>query len=182
MFASIACVLVLASLVYLYRFLKDISGAQAFTSPVSRTFWVFSTVSFTLKMLLQVGTIFPQLGNAVYGDRPVIIGFLHLVFLGFITFFLLALVVENRYFLLRGKQIILPFIIFSTGIIANELLLMLQGLGILLNTNSDIYKWLLWGVAIILFTGALSIALTRLYIVSVEKKKATLVDGLPVDI
>jgi hypothetical protein len=182
MFASIACVLVLASLVYLYRFLKDISGAQAFTSPVSRTFWVFSMVSFTLKMLLQVGTIFPQLGNAVYGDRPVIIGFLHLVFLGFITFFLFALLVENRYFILRGKQIILPFIIFSTGIIANELLLMLQGLGILLNTNNDIYKWLLWGVAIILFIGALSIALSRLYIVSVEKKKATRVDGLPVDI
>jgi hypothetical protein len=182
MFASIACVLVLASLVYLYRFLKDISGAQAFTSPVSRTFWVFSMVSFTLKMLLQVGTIFPQLGNAVYGDRPVIIGFLHLVFLGFITFFLFALLVENRYFILRGKQIILPFIIFSTGIIANELLLMLQGLGILLNTNNDIYKWLLWGAAIILFTGALSIALSRLYIVSAEKKKATRVDGLPVDI
>ena len=101
---------------------------------------------------------------------------------GFITFFLLALLVENRYFILRGKQIILPFIIFSTGIIANELFLMLQGLGILLNTNSDIYKWLLWGVAIILFTGALSIALTRLYIVSVEKKKATLADGLPVEI
>jgi hypothetical protein len=178
-FAAIGCLFVLASLLYLYGFLKRISGSHPFTSPLSRTFWVFAVVSFTLKMVLQVGTIFPQLGNAVYGDRPVIIGFLHLVFLGFITFFLLALLVQDGYFILHGKQIMLPFIIFAIGIIGNELLLMLQGLGILLNTTSDIYKWLLWGVAIILFTGALSIALSRLYVVSVEKKKATRVDGLP---
>jgi hypothetical protein len=178
-FAAIACLCILTSLVYFYSFLKRISGSHPFTSQLSRTFWVFSVVSFTLKMILQVGTIFPQLGNAVYGDRPVIIGFLHLVFLGFITFFLLALLVQDGYFILHNKQNMLPFIVFSIGIIGNELLLMSQGLGILLNTNSDIYKWLLWGVAIILFTGALSIALSRLYIVSVEKKKATRLDGLP---
>jgi hypothetical protein len=172
--AAIGCFFILISFFYLFHFLRSISIDKLFLSRIAKTFWAFSIISFTLKMLLQVGTIFPQLGNAVYGDRPVIIGFLHLVFLGFITFFILALLIENGYFTLRNKIVLFPFIIFSTGIIGNEFLLMLQGLGILLQTNNDIYKWLLWGVAIILFTGALSIALTRLYIARIQKNKATL--------
>src|SRR5690606_9804533 len=43
-----------------------------------------SMISFVMKMLLQTGTIFPDLGNAVFGYRPIIIGFLHLVFLGLV--------------------------------------------------------------------------------------------------
>jgi hypothetical protein len=175
--AAIGCFFILMSLVYLYSFLKSIDGQHIFSLRITKTFWMFSIVSFVLKMLLQVGTIFPRLGNAVYGDRPVIIGFLHLVFLGFITFFLLALLIENGYFNYRNKIVLFPFIVFSTGIIANEFLLMLQGLGILLQTNNEIYKWLLWGIAIILFTGAILIALTMLHIIRVEKNKATLKDG-----
>jgi hypothetical protein len=165
--AAVGCCFVLISLVSFYFFLKSTVGHTVFSLRMTKTFWTFSVVSFVLKMLLQVGTIFPQLGNAVYGDRPVIIGFLHLVFLGFITFFLLALLIENGYFTSNNKLIAFPFIIFSAGIILNEFLLMLQGLGILFQTNNDIYKWLLWIAAIILFTGALMIALARL----VAKKK-----------
>ena len=129
-------------------------------------------------MLLQVGTIFPQLGNAVYGDRPVIIGFLHLVFLGFLTFFILSNLIQNGFFTRENKIISFPLILFSIGVFANEFILMLQGLGILLQTNNDIYKWLLWVAAIILFTGALLIALARLRVVRSQKNKAILADGL----
>ncbi|MGZ3880438.1 MAG: hypothetical protein ACXVBF_03835, partial [Flavisolibacter sp.] len=175
--AAIGCFFILMTVVYLFFVLKRISLKLLFASRISKTFLLFSLVSFVVKMLLQVGTIFPQLGNAVYGDRPVIIGFLHLVFLGFITFFVLALLIENGYFYQPNRKTVLPFIVFSVGIIANEAILMLQGLGILLNTNSDIYKWLLWGVAILLLTGAFLIALSRLYVVVRTKNKATRSDG-----
>lgn len=170
--AAIGCFFILMTLFYLYNLLKSVSIEKLFSLRITKTFWIFSIVSFLLKMLLQVGTIFPRLGNAVYGDRPVIIGFLHLVFLGFITFFILALLIENGYFMLRNKLVLFPFIIFSTGIIANEALLMVQGLGILFQTNNDIYKWLLWGAAIILFTGAFLIAVTRLIVAGQQKNKA----------
>ncbi|MGZ3845808.1 MAG: hypothetical protein ACXVBH_07115 [Flavisolibacter sp.] len=175
--AAIGCFFILMTVVYLFFVLKGISLKLLFASRISKTFLLFSLVSFVLKMLLQVGTIFPQLGNAVYGDRPVIIGFLHLVFLGFITFFVLALLIENGYFHQPNRKIVLPFIVFSVGIIANEVILMFQGLGILLNTNSDIYKWLLWGVAILLLTGAFLIALSRIYVVVRTRNKATRSDG-----
>jgi len=174
--AAIACFCILMALFYFYLFSKSFSSTQIFSSGIANTFWTFSVISFVLKMTLQVGTIFPQLGNAVYGDRPVIIGFLHLVFLGFITFFILAILIEKGFFTSSKKTVVVPFIVFATGIIANELLLMLQGLGILFKTNNDIYKWLLWAIAIILFTGAVLIALTRLRISTI--KKATLSDGL----
>jgi hypothetical protein len=171
---AIGCLFILTSLYYLYIFLRSISIEKIFSLRITKTFWIFSITSFVLKMLLQVGTIFPTLGNAVYGDRPVIIGFLHLVFLGFITFFILALLIENSYFTSKNKLVLSPFIIFSTGIIANEALLMIQGLGILFQTNNDIYKWLLWGVAIVLFTGAFLIAITRLIVARQQKNKAIL--------
>jgi hypothetical protein len=60
--------------------------------------------------------------------------------------------------------------VFSTGIFANEILLMLQGLIVLLNTNNDIYKWLLWIAAIILLTGTLLIAFTGQSVIRHEKK------------
>jgi hypothetical protein len=175
--AAIGCFFILMCLYYFYFFLKAVPVTAIFLERIARTFWTFSIISFVLKMVLQVGTLFPQLGNAVYGDRPVIIGFLHLVFLGFLSFFLLAILIQNGYFTKANKIVLLPLIVFSTGIILNEFLLMLQGLGILFNTNNDIYKWLLWATAIVLFAGAVSIAITRLIIASSEKNKATLADG-----
>jgi hypothetical protein len=163
--AALGCIFIILSLIYFFGFLKFVKPEQLFTSAIARTLWLFSAFSFGLKMLLNVGTIFPQLGNAVYGDRPVIIGFLHLVFLGFLTFYLLATLLEKGYFTKHGKIIAYPFFVFSLGIIANELLLMIQGLGVLLQTNSDIYKWLLWIAAIILLVGSALIALARLAVI-----------------
>jgi len=174
--AAIGSFFILMCLFYFYFLIKATPVNRIFSARIAKNFWTFSFISFVLKMVLQVGTVFPQVGNAVYGDRPVIIGFLHLVFLGFLTFFLFAILIESGYFTKGNKIVLFPFIVFSTGIFVNEFLLMLQGLGILFNTNNDIYKWLLWGAAIILFTGAVSIALARLSIIK-AKNKATLSDG-----
>jgi len=129
-------------------------------------------------MALNVGTIFPKLGNAIYGNRPVIIGFLHLVFLGFVSFYILSSLIENNYFANKSRQMKVPFFLFGFGIVANESLLMLQGLEILFKTNSTLYSWLLWGVSLILFTGATSILISFLaadkYIPG-QKKEAVLV-------
>ncbi|MFL5787721.1 MAG: hypothetical protein ACJ748_06690, partial [Flavisolibacter sp.] len=134
-FAAIGCICVLISLAFFFSYLRQINQSKLFSSFIAETLWRLSVFSFSLKMLLNVGTIFPKLGNAVYGDRPVIIGFLHLVFLGFLTFYLLATFIQSGYFTSHNKVITYPFIVFSFGILINEFLLMLQGLSILLETN-----------------------------------------------
>jgi hypothetical protein len=169
--AGLGCILIIISLIYFLGFFRSVKVSQLFSSTIARTLWLFAIFSFCLKMLLNVGTIFPQLGNAVYGDRPVIIGFLHLVFLGFLTFYLLSALLENNYFTKNNKIIVLPFYIFSFGILANEFFLMIQGLGILFKTNNEIYKWLLWFTSILLFLGALFILLSRLSTIKAQNKK-----------
>lgn len=47
-------------------------------------------LAFVLKMILQALTVIPSVGTAVFANRPVVIGFLHLVLLAFVTVYLLA--------------------------------------------------------------------------------------------
>jgi len=164
--AAFGAICILIAVFFFIGLLKNSSFSTLLEYPLARTFLLFSFLSFCLKMLLHVGTIFPGLGNAVYGDRPVIIGFLHLVFLGFVSFYILAILIESGYFTKKGKLIQFSFFVFAFGIISNEMILMLQGLGILFSTNFDVYKWLLWLTSIILFTGALLIVCLRLNVLN----------------
>jgi hypothetical protein len=159
-FAILGCVLIVITLIYFFQVMKHARLKELYPGKLSRTLLYFALISFGIKMLLQIGTVIPQLGNAVYGDRPVIIGFLHLVFLGFVTFYILSSMMNGSFYERNQQFSKWPFLVFSGGIILNELLLMLQGLGILFRTNSTIYSWLLWIAAITLFIGALMIAIT----------------------
>ncbi len=120
-----------------------------------------SMTAFSLKMFLQMFTVLPVIGNAVFGDRPMIIGFLHLVFLGFVTLFLLAYFVQEN--LLDSKDIFTraALIIFSAGVVFNEVMLMGQGLGAMFLKSSQTVTWLLWFASIWLFIGAVCIAVAR---------------------
>jgi hypothetical protein len=156
--AGCACILIILCLFYFFRLMQRIPMGQVFNNALSKNLAFLSFASFGLKMILNIGTIIPQLSNAVYGDRPVIIGFLHLVFLAFVSFFLLADFISNGIFTRRTGLPKAPFYVFGGGVFANELLLMLQGLGILFRTNSDIYAWLLWIASIVLFAGGIMLA------------------------
>ena len=158
--AIVGCILIVITLIYFFQLIRRLDLRNVFSDHVGRVLLKLSLFSFIFKMLLQIGTVFPQLGNAVYGDRPVIIGFLHLVFLGFVTFYILATLIMNGYFRRNNKNVAYPIIVFSSGIILNELFLMLQGLGILFSTNSALYSLLLWIAAFVLFIGALTLAIT----------------------
>jgi hypothetical protein len=153
--AGIACLFIFLSLIYFFKLFGTVNWNSFFIHPLAKNLLFLAVFSFCLKMVLNIGTIFPQLGNAIYGNRPVIIGFLHLVFLGFVSFYILSSLIESGVFLKKGKLIRLPFFIFGFGIIANEVLLMLQGLEILYKTNSMWYSWLLWFNSMVLFCGAL---------------------------
>ena len=107
-----------------------------------------------------MGTIFPGLGNAVFGFRPIIIGFLHLVFLGFVTIYIFSHLLESG-FMSADRVSRFSIIYFTSAIIINEAILMVDGIGLLFNATNPIYGWLLWIASILLFTGALLIVITR---------------------
>ena len=131
-------------------------------SPVIRFLVFLSMASFMLKMLLQSLTIFPEIGNAIFGNRPIIMGFLHLVFLGFVSLFILALFVKKGFIDKTRKFTKFALIVFAVAVIINETLLITQGLVTMVIPGSIIFQWLLLGAGICLFAGTILIAIARL--------------------
>jgi hypothetical protein len=155
-------ILILVSLLYFSTMVGWMRQMSVNMNPVARGLLLLSLIAFALKMVLQTGTIIPSLGHAVFGFRPIIIGFLHLVFLGFITLFILSYLIENRLHSIHTKFARNAVIYFTGAIILNETILAVDGIGLLFYTTYKIYGWLLWVASIMLFTGALSIVISRL--------------------
>ncbi len=130
--------------------------------PVVRYILFLSLGAFVLKMFLQSLTVFPFVGNAVFGDRPVIIGFLHLVFLGFVSPFILAYYTQKKNLNIKIRLTGYALIVFMSAIVCNEITLMLQGLGAMFLKSSYLFSWLLWGISFLLMTGAILIFVARM--------------------
>ena len=160
--AYTAVALIIASLYYFFSMFTALRQGLSSFNPVARSLFILAMISFTVKMLLQTGTIIPWLGNAVYGFRPIIIGFLHLVFLGFVTLFILSHLVQYGFYSMRTRLAQGAIILFTGAVIFNELVLLVDGIGLLFYTTHKIYGWLLWAASILLFFSALMIAVSHL--------------------
>jgi hypothetical protein len=121
-----------------------------------------SLSAFLIKTVLQSFTLFPMVGNAVFGDRPVIIGFLHLVFLGFVTLFIVTWLAQKGFLNVKLEFTRFALVSFTCAVILNEAVLMTQGLGAMFIKSSYIFPWLLWLLSIALFLSALLILISRI--------------------
>lgn len=152
--AAVGSLLILASLYFFVLLTGRGLRGNFFPHPFSRVLWIAAFFSFVLKMVLLTATLLPALGNAVYGARPVIIGFMHLVFLAFVSFFILGLCIEQGYFSREKGWMQFPFYLFGTGVVLTEFLLLLQGLTVLFQTSLPFYAAGLWVGAVLLLAGA----------------------------
>lgn len=153
-FAIIGVLLIIATLACLFSLRNKFTVNRVCRSPFARALLLLALLSFIIKSLLQMGTIFPDLGNAVFGLRPIIIGFLHLVFLGLVTFYILSNYIEAGMFAMRLGFVRLAILVFTVAVIAQEIVLMIQGTGLILGNANPIYNWLLWVIGFFLFAGA----------------------------
>lgn len=150
-----------AAFLLLLRLAFSLRDVCRSVSPLIRNLGYLSITSFALKIFLQSFTLFPAIGNAVFGDRPVIIGFLHLVFLGFVTLFLMAYFAYDGFLNMKDGFNRFALIIFAAAVILNEVVLMTQGLGAMFVMSSAVFPRLLWAVSIALFVGAIFSAIAR---------------------
>lgn len=160
--AGLGCVLLVIVLFRFIVMMTSISNCLNVIIPFAKAIGLLSMIAFAIKTTVQIGIVFPVIGNAVFGDRPIIIGYLHLVMLGFVTLYLLAHLVQIKYFESRQALSKTGIIIFICAVIGNELILMSQGLSAIIMLSSTLYPWLLWGAAICLFVGALLISLSAI--------------------
>ncbi|HVM89614.1 MAG TPA: hypothetical protein VMT76_15605 [Puia sp.] len=140
---------------------KSLNQLMRAKKSLIRFLFAISIGSFILKLFLQCFTIFPVIGNAIFGNRPIIMGFLHLVFLAFCTFFILGYWVEQNIIDYNRKLTRIALALFSIAVLCNEVLLITQGLITMFIPGSTIFLWLLWVVSIFLFLGTILIAIAR---------------------
>lgn len=161
-------IFVLAACLLFVRTSVKLRSAFTTEKPVIRFLILISMGSFVLKLFLQCFTIFPVIGNAIFGNRPVIMGFLHLVFLGFASLFILAFYAKRR--MLDDSKAITKagLIAFASGVLLNETFLISQGLITMFGPGSILLPWLLWAIAIWLFAGTVLIAIARIKSKSIQ--------------
>ena len=123
---------------------------------------ILSISAFLIKIFLQSLTLINSVNVLVFGNRPMIMCFLHLVFLGFVTLFLIAYFAQKG--ILDSKKLFtrLALAVFTLAVLMNETLLMLQGLGAMFIAGSPLFNWYLWGAGILLLAGSLLIAIARI--------------------
>lgn len=160
--AFTGCVFIVIAIIYLFSAFRSVKNLLSTIAPFTRTIGVLSITAFLLKSLLQTGTIIPSIGKLVYGDRAIIVGYLHLVLLGFISLYILAHLLYSGILNVSSRFTRIAVITFAGGVIANEIILMVQGFGNMLMISNSLYTWLLWGASIWLFSGATLILISRL--------------------
>lgn len=141
--------------------IKNKSLISPLFSKYGKILLILSAIAFTIKLILQSGSIYPELSHLSYGFRPIIIGYLHLVLLGVTSIFIIGYIISFNLILITKKLIIGVFV-FVAGIIINELLLMVQGVAALTYTGIPYINMMLLIAAAILFTGNLVIFMSRI--------------------
>ena len=96
--------------------------------PEVRWLWKLAAIALLIKFLLQILSLFPGLTTYAFGYRPVVIGFLHLVMLGMVSFFVVGLFLQEDLINVKSKLARTGLWTFVSGVILNEFILMLQGL------------------------------------------------------
>lgn len=120
----------------------------------SQTRWLFilSATALSIKLLLQVGSTIPALSKLAFGFRPVVIGYLHLMFLGVISLFIIGYC-KMKQFNFTARSGNTGIMVFVAGIILNELLLMVQGVSSMNYISVPYINELLLGAAVCMLVG-----------------------------
>lgn len=121
----------------------------------------FVAFAVSVKILLQLGSTIPALNQLAFGFRPIVIAYLHLILLAIITLFLLSYIIINPFFE-SSRKINFGIIIFTIGVVFNEIILGIQGIAAFSYTMIPKVNEMLLVAAIFLFIG---IAYTSLQII-----------------
>ena len=137
-------------------FLKTIISYKPglFENISNQTRWLFilPAIALSIKLLLQLGSVIPVLSKLAFGFRPVVIGYLHLMFLGVISIFIIGFCKMNQ-FIFVNRTVNTGIIIFVSGIILNEFFLLIQGLSYMNYISVPFINELLLGAAICMLCG-----------------------------
>ncbi len=117
---GVAAAIQVVAFVFLLKQIKEMRWSPGLTT----RFLIISLLAFTFKLILQLMSALPFIASLAYRVRDFVIGYLHLVLLGFISLFVFAVInqqLQSKTFTAAVKLFLIPF--FTT-----EILLMITAL------------------------------------------------------
>jgi hypothetical protein len=147
-----AIIQVFAWFKFLAVLLKTRKNALENYSPLLRYILLFVSFALSIKIVLQLGSTIPFISNLAFEFRPIVIAYLHLVLLAIITLFILFYIYANHLMFIT-KKIKYGILLFSIGVLLNEIVLAVQGLASLSYTTIPYVNEILFAIAIVLFIG-----------------------------
>ena len=149
-FAGIAQLAGWIRLVLIARKLR--SAVKTRLTSFSRILFLLCSLAYSIKLTLQAVSAIPSLGYLTYGFRPIVIGYLHLVLLGVVSLFIITYWLSFGYWPMTHRKKS-GVIIFVTGIIVNEIFLMIQGIADLVYKTVPFINEALLAAAVVLLAG-----------------------------
>ena len=159
----LATILQLISLVYLFRILKKVYH-QLKWKAISKVLLKFGVIAYSLKIVIQILSSLPYFVEKSLALKPfLIIGYLHLFTLGFMSIFVFLILIQLHKIQLKTTSSKIGLVIFLIGVVATELLLFTQGFLLLIGlTPIHNYHLLLLCASVLLVTGLLFIFINQL--------------------
>ncbi len=152
-------------LVATYFLLKEASSRkQELLAQYKRVGGFLLAISFfslLIKIVLQFACVFPGLNKFVFGYRPVIIGYLHLVFLGFLTCFIIALAMRSRVIDFRKRYTAIGIVLFIAGFFLTEAGLLMHGVSVMIVVSLPILPHVLFAAAGLMVSGFALLAIQQ---------------------
>ncbi|PRY03369.1 hypothetical protein CLV24_1411 [Pontibacter ummariensis] len=129
----------------------------------SRWLLLLAALAFSLKTLMQAATAVPYMADLAYRLRIFVIGYLHLVLIGFISLFLLAFFAQQGWLSFKSRMSQWGISLFLAGFICSEAVLFLQGVFFWLGFGViPAYNQLLFGISTLLPLGILLFFVSQL--------------------
>ncbi len=124
--------------------------------------WFFyaAGLALTLKFVLQAISAIPSVSQLVFGFRPIIIAYLHLVLLGIYSLFFIGLLISRK--IIRPRLVVkVAAFSFLSGVLLNEVLLGLQGLSAFAYKPIPFINEMLFGAALLLLASAVGLLIAQ---------------------
>lgn len=153
----------------LYRLTSFYLNSIRKTSLGIRIFIYASATAVTLKFILQAISVIPSLSQLVFGIRPIVIAYLHLVLLGGYTLFFFWYLFD-RGFLQSTRRAMISAVCFFIGVLLNELLLGIQGFAAFYYFPIPYIQEALFLTGVLLFCSASGLCLSGLYQKNIVQK------------
>lgn len=158
----LAPILQMAGWVYFLKLIyTQINLLKNHFNSYSRLLFGLVVLTMSIKLVLQLASTIPAVSDFAFGFRSIVIAYLHLILLCFVSLFLLSYM-YGFHLLKSSKLLLIGLLVFTFGIFTNELILLFQGIGSFSYQVVPYSNELLFGISVLITLSILIVIVSQI--------------------